>query len=166
LTKVEYIFHEEPMTISDGIGDMASAACFDNGPSITSIGTSVPEQHASMTPALKHLQPHESPTCAKMPSSFTVAPAVQAIVVDCVPIVEPQLASIIGDNAEMVMACPEKSHSPCPAHGKVIASAVTRPSASSVTIIYIVSPASQVRFATVQILAPATLTKVESIFHE
>jgi hypothetical protein len=145
LTKVEHILHEETVTISDGIWDMASACCFDNSPSISRVGTSVPEQHPSMTPALKHFKSHEAPPCAQMPSSLTVAPSMQAVVVDGEPIVDPQLAPIIGDDAELVMSRLEDSQPTCPTNRKVIASGETRPSATSVAVVDSMPPTSHVR---------------------
>jgi hypothetical protein len=64
----------------------------------------VPEEHPSMTTTLKHLNSHKMPACTNVPSDVTSTPSVQAIVVDCVPIVKPQLASIIRNNLEVVMA--------------------------------------------------------------
>jgi hypothetical protein len=49
----------------------------------------------------------------------------QAIVVNCVSVVDPQLAPIIGNNAEIIMPSSENSQAPCPTHGKVIASSKT-----------------------------------------
>jgi hypothetical protein len=63
-----------------------------------------------MTAVLKHLKSNHAPT-VEHPSGFTVAPAVQAIVVDGIPIVDPQFASIIRNNAVSVMAPAEESHS-------------------------------------------------------
>jgi hypothetical protein len=126
----------------------------------------VPEEHPSVTTTLEHLEPHHIPTSAHMRPGLSIAPAMQAIVVNCVSVVDPQLASIIRDNAEVVMALPEDSHAACPAHGKVIASTKTRPPSASIAIVYHVSPPSHVRPATIQVRAPATLAKVESIFHE
>jgi hypothetical protein len=70
----------------------------------------------------KHLEPYEMPPCANVPSGVTSAPSVQAIVVDSVSVVEPEVAAIIRDNLEVVMPCLENSHAACPTHSKVIAS--------------------------------------------
>jgi hypothetical protein len=164
LTKVESVLPEETMAIRDRIATFT--ACARNSPSVASIGTMVPEQHPSVAATLKHLKPDNMPPTTNIPFDLTIAPAMQPIVINCVPIVEPKLAPIIGDDTEMVMACPEESHAPCPTYSKVIASVETRPFAASVTIVHIVFPTSHVRFAAVQVLAPATLTKVESILHE
>jgi hypothetical protein len=48
-----------------------------------------------MTTALEHLKPNQTPSSAKMPSGLAIAPTMQAIVVNCVSIVNPQLAPII-----------------------------------------------------------------------
>jgi hypothetical protein len=87
----------------------------------------------------------------------------QAIIVDCVPIVDPQLAPIIRNNAETVLAWPPNAQNTCPAHGKVITSGETPPFAVCVAIIDNPDSTSHVRSATFQILAPSALPKVEDI---
>jgi len=119
-----------------------------------------------MTTLLEHLKSHKVPPSTNMLPGLPIAPAVQAIVVDCVTIVDPQLAPIIRINAEMVMACLVDSHAACPAHSEVITSFETAPFLTCVAIVHIAAPASHVRFAAIQILAPTSLAKVESILHE
>jgi hypothetical protein len=46
----------------------------------------------------------------------------QAIVVDRVPIVNPQLAAVIRDDAEAVMASPVNSHAACPSYSEMVTS--------------------------------------------
>jgi hypothetical protein len=41
---------------------------------------------------------------------FPIAPTVQAIIINRVPIVYPQFAAIVRNNAPSVMACPVDSH--------------------------------------------------------
>jgi len=101
-----------------------------------------------------------------MSPGSSAAPSVQAIIVNCVSIVNPELAPIIGDKLEVVMTCPEESHAACPTNSEVITSCKSRPLATSVFIVHSVSPASHVRSATIQVLAAAALTKVEGILHE
>jgi hypothetical protein len=122
LTKVEYIFHKESMAISDAIGIVATATCTRNHPPVAGVGTMIPEKHPSVATVLKHLKPYEMPPCTNVPSCDPAAPSVQAIVVDRVPVVEPEVASIIRDNLEVVITCPEKSHAACPTHSEVIVS--------------------------------------------
>jgi hypothetical protein len=69
----------------------------------------VPEEHPCMTTTLKHLQSNKSPPSTNISSGHTTAPTVQAIVVDGVAVVNPQLAPIIGDNLEVVTARLEDS---------------------------------------------------------
>jgi hypothetical protein len=64
----------------------------------------VPKEHASMATMLEHLKSHEMPPSANIPFGHPAAPAMQAIVVNCVSVVNPQLAPIIGDNLEVVAA--------------------------------------------------------------
>ena len=59
----------------------------------------------------------------------------QAIIVDCIPIVDPQLAPVIGDDAETVIASPSDFQAACPTYGKVIASSKTTPFAVCVAIV-------------------------------
>ena len=89
-----------------------------------------------MTTLLKHLKSDEMPPCAHMPSGLPIAPTMQAIVVDGVPIVNPQLAAVIGDNAEAVMACPEDSQAASPPYSKLIATMEPRPSSTCVSVVH------------------------------
>jgi hypothetical protein len=61
-----------------------------------------------VTATFKHFESHYMPPMPLISvMGLTVAPPVQAIVVDSVPTVNPQLTSVIGDNAESVTAGPE-----------------------------------------------------------
>ena len=82
------------------------------------------------------------PPTTNVPSGLSIAPAVQAIIVDCVLVVDPQLAAIIRDNAEMVMACPEDSQAARPTHSEVIISRETWPSATCIAIVHHLSRSS------------------------
>jgi len=166
LAKVEGIFHEETMAIRGFIFDRASSTCPDNSPSVCCIGSFVPEQHAGVTPTLKHLESHKTPSTTKTPGGLPVAPTMQAIVVNCVSIVDPQLTSIVRVNAEAVIASLEDSQAACPTNGEVISPSESGPSATCVFIIDVVLPTSHVRSAIVQVLAPPALTKVEDILPE
>jgi hypothetical protein len=101
-----------------------------------------------------------------MPPGLAIAPTMQAIVVDCVTFVEPQLAPIVRNNPEIVMARPEDSQATCPTDSKVITSFETPPFLICVAIVHHLAPTSHVWFACVQVLAPPTLTKVEDILPE
>jgi hypothetical protein len=166
LTKVESILPEQTMTIRDFVHGVSSAARTDNRPAVSSVRAMVPEQHPSMATALKELNSHKAPPCTNAPSGHSAAPAMQAIVVNCVAIVEPQLASVIGYKLEMVRAAPEDSQAACPTHREVIASNEARPFASCVAVVHHVFPTSHVWSPTVEVLASTTLTKIESIFPE
>jgi hypothetical protein len=104
LTKIEGILPEEASAIGGAIGDVASATGTCNSPTVASVGAMVPEQHPSMATTLKHLEPYKMPPSANTSSGNSTAPTVQAIVVNCVSIVNPQLAPIIGDNLEVIAA--------------------------------------------------------------
>jgi len=108
----------------------------------------VPEEHASMTTTLKHFKSYETPPCTNMLSSLSIAPAVQTIIVNCVSIVDPQLAAIIRDNTEVVMPRLEDSQAASPAHCEMIASGKARPSATCVAVVHHVFPTSHIRLAT------------------
>ena len=113
-----------------------SGFCTHNSPSVASIGALVPEQHASMTTALKHLKPQTISPSAKMLDSLAIAPTMQAIVVNCVPIIDPQLAPIIRDDAESVMPSLSDFQGACPAHSKVITSGKAGPFPVRVAIVH------------------------------
>jgi hypothetical protein len=165
LAKIVSVLPEKAMAIR-GLVEIPSATGARDHPPVPSVRTMVPEEHPSMTTTLKHLKSHKMPPCTKMPSGVASAPSVQAIVVNGVSIVDPQLASIIGNNLQVVMACPEDSHAARPASGEVVVSGESRPPATCVTIVHKVSPASHVWSATIQVLAPTTLTKIKGILHE
>jgi len=165
LAKVEHIFPEESMTITRSMAATWTTRT-RNSPAVASVRASVPEHHPGMTAFLKHLEPHKMPPRAKTPVGLPIAPPMQAIVVDCVLVVDPQLAAIIRDNAESVIAHPGDSHAACPTNCKVIAAGKTGPPSTGVTVVYKVLPASHIRPATIQILATTTLTEVEGLFPE
>jgi hypothetical protein len=74
-----------------------------------------------MATTFKHFKPYDAPWSAHMFRGFSVTPTVEAIIVDRVPIVNPQLASIIGNNAKSVVPCPEDSHATSPSYSEMIA---------------------------------------------
>jgi hypothetical protein len=119
-----------------------------------------------MPTTFKHLESHDIPPSTEMSGGLAVALSMQPIIVDCVTIVNPQLAPIIGDNAQPVMTCLVDSHTTCPTHGKVSASRETRPPLPCIAIINHLAPSCHVRSATVQVLATVTLAKVEGILSE
>jgi hypothetical protein len=165
LTEVVGVLPEETMAIS-GAMVSTSAACPDNSPPVSSIRTMVPEEHPCVTTTFEHLEPHHIPASAHIRPGLSIAPTMQAIVVNCVSVVNPQLAPIIRDNAEVVMALLEDSQAASPAHGKVIASTETRPPSASIAVVYHMSPPSHVWSTTIQVLASATLAKVKGILSE
>jgi len=125
LAKVKGILHEQTMTISNRVPTVPPATCTNNGPSVTSISTSVPEQHTSITTTFKHFESHQMPTTTKFPVALSITPAMQTIIVDCVAMVNPQLTAIIGENTEPVVARPEDSQTACPTHSEVICACKT-----------------------------------------
>ena len=122
LTKVESILPEEAMTVRDFVHGVSPAACASHSPAVSSVRAMVPEQHPSMTATLKELNSHNTPSTTNLPFGHSTAPTMQPIVVNCVFIVDPQLASIIGYKLEVVSAAPKDSHASCPTHREVIAS--------------------------------------------
>ena len=112
------------------------STCTHNTPSVSGIGTPVPETDACMASALKHFKSDKTPSSTKMPVGLSIAPAVQAIVVDSVAIVNPQFASIVGVNAEAIVTSSEDSHAAGPTHSKVVTSTETRPIAICVAIVH------------------------------
>ena len=104
LTKVENVLPKEASTIGGTVARLSLTTCTRNNPSVASVGPVVPEAHTSMTAALKHLKSHQVPPSTNLSPGSSATPAMQAIVVDCVSIVEPQLAPIIRVNLEVVTA--------------------------------------------------------------
>ena len=90
---------------------------------------------------------------------LAIASTMQAIIVDRVAIVKPQLAAFIKDNADPMRATPEDSQAACPTDSKVMTSGNTRPSTTCIAVVHIKLPSSQVLSAIVQVLATAALPK-------
>jgi hypothetical protein len=166
LTKVEDILPEEAMAVGGTIAGLLPALCAHNSPAVSCVGTSVPEQHPGMPTALKHLKFHKMPPSALMFRGLAIAPTMQAIIVDCVSIVNPQFAPIVRNDAKAIMACPEDSHAACPSCSKVVASFESRPFLACVAIVNSPTPSSHVWSATVQVRAPTTLTEVVDVLSE
>jgi hypothetical protein len=103
LAKVKHVLPEKTSAIS-WAEPSTSAARTHNSPSISSIGTMVPEEHSSMPALFKHFKSHQMPPSAHVPSGHSTAPSVQAIIVDGVSIVNPKLAPIIRNELEVVTA--------------------------------------------------------------
>jgi hypothetical protein len=93
LAKVENILSEKTMSVNNAMVHTRTTGTH-GVPSICRVWTSVSEQHASMTTMFKHFKSHHTPS-VEMFRSLSIPPSMEAIVVDCVPIVDPQLASII-----------------------------------------------------------------------
>jgi len=151
LRRIENILPEEALAVGGYIAFANSvfmATGTHNDPTVSCVRAMVPEEHPSMTTTLKHLKSHQMPSSAHAPSGHTIAPSMQAIVVDRVPIVDPQLAPIIRINAEVVRAFPEDPQAACPTHGEVISASKAGPSSTCVAIVHHVFPTSHVRSAT------------------
>jgi len=118
-----------------------------------------------VTSTLEHLKPYSMCSGAEMLNSLSIAPTVQAIIVDCILVIDPQLASIIGDDAKPVMACSSDCQGAHPAHCKVIASPKATPLATCVAIVHHLDSASHVGSAAGQVLTTAALPKVEGMLH-
>jgi hypothetical protein len=119
-----------------------------------------------MTTMLEHLNFHEMPPATNMPPHLPIAPAMQTIVIDCVPIVDPQFAPIIGDNAESVMASLEDPQASSPTDSKMIAAGKTWPSPTCVFVVHHLAPTTHVWSTSVQVVAASALTKVENLLPE
>jgi hypothetical protein len=119
-----------------------------------------------MTTTFKHLDSHISPPSTNISSGHSTTPTMQAIVVNCVAIVQPQLAAIIGDKLEVVTAGLKDSQAASPTHSEMVISGEARPAPTSVAVVDHVSPTSHVWSTTIKILASPTLTKIEDILPE
>ena len=137
LTGVECVLPEETMAIANPVVRFPGAMiCTHKTPSDSCIGTPVPEMDACMPSALEHFKSNKTASTSKISVSLSIAPAVQAIVVNRVAIVHPQFASIVGVNAEAVVARSEDSHAACPTHSKVVTATETGPIAICVAIVH------------------------------
>jgi hypothetical protein len=157
LPEVKYLLSEASASAREGA---------HNPPPVSGISASIPEQHPCMTTTLKHLNSHCMCPRTKMLYSLPIAPSMQSIVVDGVPFVDPQLAPIIGDKAEPVMTRFADSQRACPSHCEVIAPCKTAPFSVCVAVVHCLDFASHVRSATIQILAPTALAKIEDLLQE
>jgi hypothetical protein len=166
LPKVEDILPEETSAVESAMTLVAFAACFHDSPSIGGIRAFVSEQHPSVTTTLEHLKSHSTPSSAKILGGLAITPTMQTIVGDGESVVNPKLASIIGVNRHPVAAGPEDSDAASPAHSEVITTRETGPFSTCVAVIHCLAPASHVRPAPLQVLAPTALTKVEGVFPE
>jgi hypothetical protein len=165
LPKVEDILSKQTMPISDRSGTDPPATCAQGLPPASSVYANIAEKHTGSATMFKMFKPTKMPSSTLMPMSLPIAPTVTAIVVDGVTIVNEQIASIIGNNAESVVATPEESCARRPPYCKMIASVETWPSATSIPIVHIMSPSSHIRSPPIQILTVTALTKVEDILH-
>jgi hypothetical protein len=166
LFKVESVLPEQAVTIGGTMGLSTHALCAHKRPFISGVRASVPELHPSMSTTLEHFKLHKMPSTAKTPVSLTITPTMQAIVVDSVAIINPQLAAIVGLDAETIVACLEDSHAAGPASSKVITATESGPPASCVAIVDGLAPAGQLGPAVMQVLAAGTLPEVECIFYK
>jgi hypothetical protein len=166
LTKIKDIFSEESMTIYDSRFVRPVASCTSDGPTVSGVATPVSQKHASSSTMLKHLKSYVMPSPTEMLCGFSIAPAMQSIIIDRVPTIYPQLASVVRNNGKPVMACAVDSHLCCPAHSEVISAAEARPSATCVPIVDVMAPTSHIRSATIQIWATTSLAEVKGILHE
>ena len=138
LTEVECILHEATTAISDPMARAPGTmpTCTHNSPFVSCVGTSEPEKHTCMATTLKHFNSDKTPWSTEKLGGLSIAPGVQAIVVDRDAIVNPQFASIVGVNAEAVWASFEDSHAACPTHSKVVTLTETGPVAICVAIVH------------------------------
>jgi len=82
----------------------ASATGPHHFPAIASVRATITKQAPMMATTFEHLHPHHDPSCPDVPRGFAIPPAVEAIIVDGVPIVDPQLGSVVGIEREPVTA--------------------------------------------------------------
>jgi hypothetical protein len=167
LTEVEDVLSEKGMTVDRAMASSnPPASCANSEITVPSIWTFVPEIYPSMTTTFKHLKSHQAPSTMNMTMTLTMAPAVTTIVVNCIPMVDEQVAPVIRSEPPSVMTRPEDPHAGCPTYGKVIIPVKSRPAATCVPIGDGLLPTGMIRPTPVQILAMATLTKVEDVLPE
>jgi len=119
-----------------------------------------------MASTFEELHPEQVPSSPDVPIGFAIPPAVAPIIVDGVPVVDPQLGTIIGNEREPVMACSEEPDTAGPAHSKVVGTSESRPAATCVAVVDVVPPPRHVRPPVSQILHMAALAEIEDVLPE
>jgi hypothetical protein len=113
---------------------------------------------------LKHFQPERAPPTVKELSSHTSSHAVQAIIIDCESVVNPELAAIIRRDRQPVGTTPFDDHGATPTNSEMISSEETWPSARSGSVVHPTDSTSRPCTAATQIRAASTLTEIEDFF--
>jgi hypothetical protein len=90
-----------------------------------------------MTTVLEELDSHGVPSATVMPSNHPAAPAAQAVIVGRVAVVDPELASIIGDELDMVPSSTPNEHPACPTRSKGNSAAPAAPPAACVAVAHL-----------------------------
>jgi len=134
-------------------------------PAVPGVRTMVSELHASMATMFEHLRPNHRPA-SYVPASLPTAPAMEAVVVDGVPAVDPQLGSIVGADPEPVPAPAEDANTASPAHSEVVGTSESRPAAICVAVVDVVFPPLHVRPPISKMWQPAALTEIVGILPE
>jgi len=86
-----------------GSADPAAPGAQD-GPAIGGVRAFIAQHDPSMATMFEVRHLDHDPSCPDVPRGFAIAPAVEPIIVDGVPIVDPQLGSVIGNEREPVTA--------------------------------------------------------------
>merc|ERR1719183_1939191 len=105
-----------------------------------------------MTTTFEHLRPHQPPATVHEPATLPTAPAMEAVVVDGVPVVDPQLGTIVGADHKRVPAPVVDANTASPAHGEVVGTFESRPFATCVAVVDVVSPPRHLRPPAMKIL--------------
>jgi hypothetical protein len=95
LNEIEDILPKETSAVESAMASVVSATGFYNSPSHGSIRPFVPEQNPSVPTTFKHLKSDNTPSSTKILGGFPITPTMQAIIVDCEPVVNPELTPII-----------------------------------------------------------------------
>merc|ERR1719478_1151843 len=140
LAEIERILPEQAMTVSGFVCADPAAPGAQDVPAIGGVRATIAQHDPSMATMFEVRHLDHDPSCPDVPRGFAIAPAVEPIIVDGVPIVDPQLGSVIGNEREPVMACPEDAATAGPAHSEVVATMESRPGAASVAVVDVMLP--------------------------
>merc|ERR1711881_610899 len=136
---------------------LVSATGVHRIPAIAGVRATITEQAPSMATFLEELNPEIAVSSPHPHRGFAIPPAVEPTIVDRVPVVDPQLGSVIGNEREPVNACSVEADTGSPAHSEVGGTTESRPAATCVAVVDYAPPPRHLGPPVEKILAMAAL---------
>merc|ERR1712054_360841 len=164
LAEIVHVLHEQAMAVCVSVAPVATG--IQHSPVVASVRALITQQDASMATMFEELHPEQAPSCMNVPRGFAIPPAVAPIIVDGVPVVDPQLGTVIGNEREPVTASAVEPDTAGPAHSKVVGTRESRPPATCVAVVDVVPPPRHVRPPVGKMWHTAALTEIEGILPE